>query len=86
MLQQKLGTVNRVADTLSRQTKILTIMKVQVAGFNTLKELYAEDPYFDKIFIKVKLGKSTKFQVQDGFLFKGVLWRPESQLTFWPRG
>ncbi len=51
---------------------VLTTMRVQAAKFNILKELYAKDPYFSKIFTEAESGKSAEFQVREGFPFKSV--------------
>ena len=46
VLKHRSGRSNRVADALSRSQLLLTIMQVQVVGFDELKNLYPEDPNF----------------------------------------
>ena len=38
------GVINRVANELSRRHSLLTKMKVEVLGFDEMKELYDIDP------------------------------------------
>ena len=48
MLKHRSGKSNRVADALSRRQLLLTVMQVEVVGFDDLKNLYPEDPNFAK--------------------------------------
>ena len=71
-LRHKVGALNKVADALSRKAQLLGIMKTQVVGFDTLKELYATDPQFSSILQKVLSGSHDDFSITNGFLFWGV--------------
>lgn len=41
-------------------------------GFDTFKEMYSEDTYFGPVMQEVLSGQRYDYQVQDGFLFKGL--------------
>ncbi|XP_042954672.1 uncharacterized protein LOC122291092 [Carya illinoinensis] len=49
-LRHQTGSLNRVADALSRRTLLLTTMSTKVAGFETFTDMYAADPSFGRIF------------------------------------
>ena len=46
MLKHISGRSNRVVDALSRRQLFLIVMEVKVVGFDELKNLYPEEPYF----------------------------------------
>ncbi|KAE8695418.1 putative CCCH-type zinc finger family protein [Hibiscus syriacus] len=49
-LRHQAGSLNCVADALSRRTLLLTTMSTKVAGFETFTDIYAADPSFGRIF------------------------------------
>ena len=49
-LRHQAGSLNRVADALSRRSVFLTTMRARVEGFDTFSDLYAQDLSFGKIF------------------------------------
>ena len=77
MLKHRSGRSNRVADALSRRLLLLTIMQVEVVGFDELKNLYQEDPNFAKAWkackepVVVDRTGWLDYLVLDGMLFKG---------------
>ncbi|GKC22158.1 putative CCCH-type zinc finger family protein [Tanacetum coccineum] len=66
------GIHNKVADALSRRDSYLSVMRAEVQGFDTFKEMYTEDTYFGPVMQEVLSGQCYDYQVQDGFLFKGM--------------
>ena len=46
LLKYRSGRSNRVADALSRRQLLLTVMQVEVVGFDELKNMYPKDPDF----------------------------------------
>ncbi|GJZ32922.1 putative CCCH-type zinc finger family protein [Tanacetum coccineum] len=71
-LKHKAVIHNKVADELSRRTSYLSVMRAEVQGFDTFKEMYSEDTYFGPIMQEVLSGQCYDYQVQDGFLCKGM--------------
>lgn len=65
------GAANRVADALSRRSKILATLKIVVTGFDNLKNFYVVNAFFAKIW---NLCHSnilvSEYSLRDGFLFK----------------
>ena len=49
VIKHKSGVTNIVADTLSRRCFLLTEMKIEVLGFDEMKELYDIDTDFSKV-------------------------------------
>lgn len=73
--------MNQVADALSRRHSFLNTMQVNVLGFEVLKELYPDDPFFGKIWTECSTGICGSYFLQEGYLFKGTqLCIPESSL------
>ncbi|XP_074283123.1 uncharacterized protein LOC141607667 [Silene latifolia] len=70
----KEGRLNVVADVLSREHSLLTVIEQRVLGFEFMKELYREDPYFFEEWINLSKGGPTqgsKYLMHEGFLFHG---------------
>ena len=63
--------LNSVEDALSRKHSLLSTMQVKVLGFDTFKDLYADDPQFGDIWRKSKTEPFQQFQIVKGYLFKG---------------
>jgi hypothetical protein len=70
-IKHKSGASNQVADALSRQHSLLSTMKVNVLGFEVIKELYVDDEFFGKIKVERAKGPYKEFMVNDGYLFYG---------------
>ncbi|KAE8697779.1 putative Quercetin 3-O-methyltransferase 1 [Hibiscus syriacus] len=71
-LRHQAGSLNRVADALSRRTLLLTSMSTKVAGFETFTDMYAADPSFGMIFQEVAEGHRHDFVLHNGYLFRGL--------------
>jgi len=81
VIKHKAGTLNRVADALSRRSSLLTCMRTEVLGFDSFRELLAVDPFFSHVLDVISKGEPSVFHLHDGFLFKGnALCVPESSL------
>lgn len=72
VIKHKAGTLNRVADALSRRHSLLSTLHVSVTGFSVLPELYPIDPFFGKIWNDVQLGTSDDYLIVEDFLFRGT--------------
>ncbi|VFQ71665.1 unnamed protein product [Cuscuta campestris] len=70
-LKHQAGSVNRVADALSRRSLLLTSMSNRVTGFDVFADMYKDDPSFGKIFMEVISGQRCDFIVHNGYLFRG---------------
>lgn len=77
VLKHRSGRSNRVADALSTRQLLLTVMQVEVVGFDELKNLYQEDPDFAEAWkackepVTVDKTRWLDYLIQDGMLFKG---------------
>ncbi|KAK1414879.1 hypothetical protein QVD17_30640 [Tagetes erecta] len=81
VVKHKSGSLNRVADALSRRSNLLVSMRVVVPGIDTLMEQLMVDPYFSVVLQGVQSGQRSAFLVQYGFLFRGnQLCIPDSSL------
>jgi hypothetical protein len=79
LIKHKSGVTNRVANTMSRRRSLLTEIKVQVLGFDEMKELYNIDPDFFKAWRECiapnlldHMSKYDEYFIQEGMLFKGI--------------
>ena len=78
-IKHKSGVTNRVNDALTRRHFLLTEMKVEVLGFDEMKELYDADPDFSEAWRECRASnlidhiiKYDKYFIQEGMLFKGI--------------
>ncbi|PKI40816.1 hypothetical protein CRG98_038827 [Punica granatum] len=71
MVKHKSGVTNRVANALSRKSNFLVNQRVEVPGFDCLRDLLETNPYFSNVLGKFRVGEKSKFLLHDGFLFKG---------------
>jgi hypothetical protein len=71
LLKHKAGIQNVVADALSRRHTLLSTLQVKVIGFETVKELYKDDPDFQKFWNATETQSSQDYYRHEGFLFKG---------------
>jgi hypothetical protein len=78
VIKHIVGTTKKVADALSRRSLIVQEFQVETLGFEHLKEMYREDPYFKEAYEACKnplLGERIpwiEYLIQDGLLFKGI--------------
>ncbi|GJY82075.1 RNA-directed DNA polymerase, partial [Tanacetum coccineum] len=72
----KSGASNKVADALSRKTTLLVTISNEVVGFDSIKELYANDEDFGNIWMELKTKQHWgEFILLDGYLFKAFVKR-----------
>lgn len=69
VIKHKAGTLNKVADALSRRHSLLSTLHVSVLGFSVLPDLYPTDVFFGKIWTDLQHGLSDEYLLFDGFLF-----------------
>jgi hypothetical protein len=71
------GTTNKVVDALSRKCLLMQEFKVKTLGFDNLKNMYREDPYFKEVYgayenpILRDKSQWIEYMIQDGLLFRG---------------
>ena len=77
MLKHRSGKSNRVVDALSRRQLFLTVMQVEVVGFDEFKNLYPKDPDFAEVWkackepVAIDRTRWLDYSIQDGMFFKG---------------
>ena len=72
VIRHKLGTKNKVVDSLSRKPHLLHVFSANVAGFDNLKIEYANDEDFSNIWSDLSTHQCTSsndYMLHDGFLF-----------------
>ena len=79
VIKHKSGVTNRVAHALSRRRSLLTEIKVEVLGFDEMKELYDADPDFSEAWRECRtpnltdhISKYDEYFIQEGMLLKGI--------------
>jgi hypothetical protein len=71
------GTANKVVDALSRKCLILQEFRVKTLGFDSLKDMYRDDPDFKDAYeacenpVLRDRSQWIEYLIQDGLLFKG---------------
>jgi hypothetical protein len=71
------GTANKVVGALSRKCLILQEFRVKTLGFDNLKDMYIDDPYFKDTYEECEnpvlqyRSQWIKYLIQDGLWFKG---------------
>ena len=81
MIKHKVEKLNHVADALSRCHSFLSTMQTTVFEFDHIKELYAVDADFGKMWKRCLEGPQQMFVIKDGFLYYGKqLCIPQSLL------
>jgi hypothetical protein len=71
------GTANKFVDPLSRKCLILQEFKVKTLGFDNLKDMYRDDPYFKEAYeasenpVLRDRRQWNEYLIQDGLLFRG---------------
>jgi hypothetical protein len=77
VIKHIVGTANKVSDALSRRILIVQEFQVETLGFEHLKQMYQEDPYFKESYEACKnalLGDRIpwkKYLIKNGLLLKG---------------
>ncbi|XP_057999315.1 uncharacterized protein LOC131178374 [Hevea brasiliensis] len=70
VIQYKQGKENVVADALSRRYTLLSMLDARLLGFEHVKEMYANDDDFGKVFAFREHAAYDKFYRHNGFLFR----------------
>jgi hypothetical protein len=71
------GTINKVADALSRKCLLLQEFKFKTLGFDDLRDMYANDPDFKEAYevaenpILRDRSQWMDYMIQEGLLFRG---------------
>ena len=78
-IKHKSGITNRVVDVLSRRHSLLIEMKVEVLGFDEMKELYDTGLDFSEAWRECRvpnlldhMSEYDEYFIQEGMLFKGI--------------
>jgi len=72
VLKHKFGVENKVVDALSRIRCLPHTMRVEVIGFDRLKDTYSCCPDFGPIYLELLAGNrrsNLDFVLHDGYLF-----------------
>jgi hypothetical protein len=70
-------TTNKVVDALSRKWFLLQEFRVKTLGFDDLRDIYINDPYFKEVYEAVEnpilrdRSQWAEYMIQEGLLFKG---------------
>lgn len=70
MTKQKLGKENIVANALSHRYTFISTLSARLLGFEYIKNLYVNDPYFSNVYIACEKATFEKFYRYMGYLFK----------------
>ncbi|XP_038979894.1 uncharacterized protein LOC120110006 [Phoenix dactylifera] len=70
-IRHKAGSLNQVADALSRRHALLSTLEIKVIGFDFIKDLYSNDDYFGEIWARCSNAPHEDYSIQEGYLFKG---------------
>jgi hypothetical protein len=71
------GTANKVVDALSRKCLLLQEFRVKTLGFDDLRDMYKDDPYFKEAYEETEnpilrdRSQWIEYMIQEGLLFKG---------------
>jgi hypothetical protein len=71
------GTANKVVDSLSRKCLLLQEFRVKTLGFDDLRDMYRDDPYFKEAYEAVEnpvLRERSlwiEYMIQEGLFFRG---------------
>ena len=80
-IKHKSGTLNKVADALSRRSLLIGAMQVYTLGFESMKDDIRADEHFQSIVTELEAGGRSDFVLHDGYLFRGnCLYIPNTSL------
>ena len=69
--KHRTGKLNKAIDALSRRATLLLTLQIEITGFESLKDQYADDEDFSHLWAQcLQLDNTGNFHIQQGFLFK----------------
>ena len=72
MINHKQGKANVVVDSLSRRYSLFSMLETKMIGFDNIKELYACDDDFTRLYKLCQKNAHNGFFRHDEFLFKDI--------------
>jgi len=70
VIKYKKSKINIVVDALSRKHLLFSKLGAQIVGFDSITQLYSQDPKFSSIFTKCQQKPQRGYYVNQGYLFR----------------
>ncbi|XP_022871712.1 uncharacterized protein LOC111390828 [Olea europaea var. sylvestris] len=85
IMRHQAGSLNQVADALSRRTLLLATMSTKIVGFEAFPHMYAVDPSFGKIIREVTDNHRHDFVLHNGHFGRDKTLALVSSDYYWPK-